>query len=68
MLKYYLLTLHLAVFLQLAYSSMYALSKYQLNNRIDAANITISLFITFSAVFLTVLLWYVTAKNKFVGT
>jgi len=68
MLKYYLLTLHLTVYLQLAYSSMYALSKYQLSNRIDAANITISLFIAFSVAFLAVMIWYITAKNKFVGT
>ena len=47
---------------------MYALSKYQLNNRIDAANITISLFATFAAAFLVVMLWYITAKNKFIGT
>ena len=66
--KYYLLTLHLTVILQLTYSSIYALSKYQITNRIDAANITISLFITLSVVFLVCMLWYVTCTNKFVGT
>ena len=67
-LRYYLLTMHLAVFLQLAYSSLYAIANYRLANRIDAGNITFSLFVVLASGFLVVTLWYTTATSRFEGT
>lgn len=64
-LRYYLFTLHLVVFLQLCYFCLYALANYQLNNQVDAANTTLSLFFLFSCSFFVASVWYLTAVNKF---
>ena len=62
---YYLLTLQLIVLMQVGYYSVYALANYRLSNQIDAINITLSLFMVFSFLFLLASLWYLTFKSKF---
>ena len=62
---YYLLTLQLTVILQLTYYSVFALSKYQLNNNIDAVNTTVSIFLLCSILFIIAALWYLTYVSKF---
>lgn len=64
LMRYYLLTVHLLVFLQIVSYSFYGLSRYQLSTITDVANITFSLFISFSSIFLVIVLWYLTAVNK----
>lgn len=65
LMRYYLLTVHLLVFLQIVSYSFYGLSRYQLSTITDVANITFSLFISFSSIFLVIVLWYLTAVNSF---
>lgn len=65
---YYLLSVQLIVLMQVSYYSVYALGKYTLNNRTDAINITLSLFMLFSVLFFMASLWYLTFKSKFEGT
>lgn len=65
LMRYYLLTVHLLVFLQIVSYSFYGLSRYQLSTRTDVANITFSLFFSFSSIFLVIVLWYLIAVNNF---
>lgn len=66
--RYYLFTIHLVFMLQIAYFSLYSLSNYQLNNQLDSANITLSLFLFFAGLFGSGAIWHLTAANKFEGT
>lgn len=65
LIRYYLFTVHLIVFLQVGYFSLDGLIKYKLSNQLDAANTTISLFFFFLYAFMTGSLWYLTGASKF---
>lgn len=68
MVWYYLLSLQLLVLMQVAYFSLYSLSKYQLITRTDSINTTLSLFLSLFILFFIVSLWYLTAISRFEGT
>jgi hypothetical protein len=66
--KYYMLTAHLYCLAQLTYASTTPLYHYTLNNRIDAANITLALFLLITICFSLVSLCYTTSISKFDGS
>lgn len=68
MFKYYMLTAHLYFVAQLTYAATSPVFHYTLNNRIDAINITLSLFLLIAICFSLVSLCYVTSISKFDGS
>lgn len=68
MFKYYLLTIHLYFFIQLTYSATYGIYNYILENRADAINVTLALFMLIASAFFVISLWYITCISKFDGS
>ena len=68
MFKYFLLTAHLLFFMQITYAAFYAVYNYTLNNKIDAMNITLGVFLSIALSFFIISLWYITRISKFDGS
>jgi hypothetical protein len=66
--KYYMLTAHLYFLMQITFASTSAIYNYTLNNRIDAVNITLALFVLIGVCFFLVSLCYITSISKFDGS
>lgn len=68
MFKYYMLTVHLYCLAQLTFASTSPIYHYILNNRVDAINITLSLFLLIAICFSLISLCYITSISKFDGS
>ena len=68
MFKYYMLTAHLYCLAQLTFASTTPLYLYTLNNRIDAINTTLALFLLIAICFALISLAYITSISKFDGS